>query len=48
MAKRKKKFDVEQLLSSIKPERKLIVYNDKHNSFDWVIGTFIEIGRAHV
>ena len=45
MAKRKskKKFDVEALLSSIKPDRKLVVFNDKHNSFDWVIGTFIEV-----
>lgn len=45
MAKRKskKKFDVESLLSSIKPDRKLVVFNDKHNSFDWVIGTFIEV-----
>ena len=44
MAKRKKKFDVESLLASITyPTNQIVVYNDTHNSFDWVIGTFMEV-----
>lgn len=43
MAKRKKKFDVESLLDSIKPQNRLVVYNDKYNTFEWVIATFMEV-----
>lgn len=42
MAKRKKKFDVDSLLNSIKPNR-IIVFNDKYNTFEWVISTFMEV-----
>jgi ATP-dependent Clp protease adaptor protein ClpS len=42
MAKRKKKFDVDSLLNSIKLNR-IVVYNDSYNTFEWVISTFIEV-----
>lgn len=42
MAKRKKKFDVDSILNSIKPNR-IIVFNDKYNTFEWVISTFMEV-----
>jgi ATP-dependent Clp protease adaptor protein ClpS len=43
MAKRKKKFDVESLLNSIKPQNRIVVYNDAYNTFEWVIATFMEV-----
>lgn len=43
MAKRKKKFDVESLLDSIKPHNRIVVHNDKYNTFEWVIATFMEV-----
>jgi ATP-dependent Clp protease adaptor protein ClpS len=42
MAKRKKKFDVDSILNSIKLNR-IVVYNDKYNTFEWVISTFMEV-----
>jgi ATP-dependent Clp protease adaptor protein ClpS len=35
-------FDVDKLLDSV-TGKKLIVYNDDVNSFDWVIQSFVEI-----
>ena len=33
------------LLDPIKDEVRLVVYNDDHNTFDWVIESFIKICR---
>jgi ATP-dependent Clp protease adaptor protein ClpS len=40
-------FDVDKLLDDI-TDKKLVVYNDDHNTFDWVILSFMEVLKHHL